>query len=49
LIRNQSKLRGNHRLSMIYRTLERMGEEKIETVQVDSVRFFDALEAKQTV
>jgi len=49
LIRNQSKLRGNHRLSMIYRTLERMSEEKVDSVKMDSIRFFDALEAKQIV
>ena len=44
LIRNEYKLRGNQRLSLIYRTLERMGEEKVQAVKEDSLRFFNALE-----
>jgi len=49
LIRNEDKLRGNHRLVMIYRTLERMGEEKVQAVIEDSRRFLKALEADETV
>lgn len=44
LIRNEEKLKGNQRLSMIYRTLERMGEEKVKAVKEDSRRFFKALD-----
>ncbi|MEM8844466.1 MAG: cryptochrome/photolyase family protein [Pseudomonadota bacterium] len=49
LIRNEDKLRGNPRLSMIYRTLERMGEEKAEAVNIDSRKFFKALENHEKV
>ena len=49
LIRNEDKLRGNHRLGMIYRTLERMSEEKVEAVIEDSRRFFKALENDEKV
>ena len=49
LIRNEDKLRGNHRLGMIYRTLERMGEEKVIAVRDDSQRFFKALENNEKV
>lgn len=49
LIRNHDHLRGNHRLGMIYKTLERMGEEKVEAVRHDSARFFKALEAGEYV
>ncbi|MFW5661628.1 MAG: cryptochrome/photolyase family protein [Oceanicaulis sp.] len=40
LIENEAKLRGNHRLGMIYKTLERMGDEKTSAVREDSRRFF---------
>ncbi|WJG10760.1 cryptochrome/photolyase family protein [Aliiglaciecola sp. LCG003] len=43
LIRNQAKLRGNHRLAMIYQTLERMDKEKILAIQNDSQLFLRAL------
>lgn len=43
LIRNEDKLRSNHRLVMIYKTLDRMGEDKIKAVKADSKRFFKAL------
>jgi deoxyribodipyrimidine photolyase-related protein len=49
LIRNQEKLRSNHRVGMIYRTLERMSEEKVEAIKNDSARFFKALEAGENV
>ena len=49
LIRNEDKLRGNHRLGMIYRTLERMGEKKVKAVRDDSQRFFKALENNEKV
>jgi deoxyribodipyrimidine photolyase-related protein len=49
LIRNEDKLRGNHRLGMMYRTLERMGEEKVIAVKDDSRRFFKVLENDEKV
>ena len=49
LIRNEDKLRGNHRLGMIYKTLERMDTEKIEAIKEDSRRFFKTMEAGEHV
>lgn len=49
LMRNQSKLRGNHRLAMIYKTLERMTDEKKHAIQEDSHRFFAALDNNEKV
>jgi deoxyribodipyrimidine photolyase-related protein len=49
LIRNKSKLRTNHRLAMIYKTQERMSEEKIQLIQKDSERFFKSLESGEKV
>ena len=43
LIENEDTLRGNHRLGMIYKTLERMGDEKRRAVREDSRRFFDRI------
>ena len=43
LMENEDRLRGNHRLSMIYKTLERMGDEKKSAVREDSKRFFKEL------
>jgi deoxyribodipyrimidine photolyase-related protein len=40
LIENEDSLRGNHRLGMIYKTLDRMGEDKKHAVRADSERFF---------
>jgi deoxyribodipyrimidine photolyase-related protein len=40
LIENEETLRGNHRLGMIYKTLDRMGDEKRKAVRDDSQRFF---------
>ncbi len=40
LIENEDSLRGNHRLGMIYKSLDRMGEEKRHAVHADSQRFF---------
>ena len=49
LIRNEDKLRGNHRLGMMYKSLERMGEEKVHAVKEDSRRFFKALDANEKI
>jgi len=38
--RHQDKLRGNHRLSMVYRNLDKMSDEKIDAIKEDSRRFF---------
>jgi deoxyribodipyrimidine photolyase-related protein len=40
---NEGRLRGNHRLAMIYKTLERMDDEKKAAVRADSKRFFKEL------
>ncbi|XBQ15720.1 MAG: cryptochrome/photolyase family protein [Oceanicaulis sp.] len=40
LIENEKTLRGNHRLGMIYKTLDRMSDEKKTAVREDSRRFF---------
>lgn len=49
LIRNEDKLRGNHRLGMIYKTLERMDIEKVQAIKDDSQRFLWALENNEKV
>lgn len=43
LIENEDTLRGNHRLGMIYKTLDRMGDEKRRAVTEDSERFFNRI------
>ena len=43
LIENEDTLRGNHRLGMIYKTLDRMGDEKRKAVLDDSKRFLDRI------
>lgn len=43
LMENEDRLRGNHRLGMIYKTLERMSDEKKDAVRADSRRFFKEL------
>ncbi len=40
LMENQARLKGNQRLSMIYKTLERMDDAKRAAVREDSARFF---------
>ncbi|MEO1038090.1 MAG: cryptochrome/photolyase family protein [Pseudomonadota bacterium] len=40
LIENEDELRSNQRVSMIYRTLDRMSDEKRAAVRADSERFF---------
>jgi len=40
MIENEDKLRGNHRLGMIYKTLDRMSPDKREAVQSDAAAFF---------
>jgi len=43
LVENRDRLKDNHRLAMIYKTLDRMGDEKIETIQSDSRRFLKSI------
>lgn len=40
LMENRERLEGNHRLSMIYKTLDRMSDDKRDAVRDDSQRFF---------
>ena len=43
LDRNREKLAGNHRIGMMYKTFERMGEEKQKSVRDDSKRFLGSM------
>lgn len=44
LHRNREKLRGNHRIGMMYKTFDRMNEEKQKAIQDDSKRFLSSIE-----
>ena len=43
LIKNRKKLDGNQRLAMVYRTLDRMSDEKLEAVKKDAKVFFKSI------
>ncbi|MBI1233164.1 MAG: cryptochrome/photolyase family protein [Alphaproteobacteria bacterium] len=43
LARNEERLKGNHRLAMPYRTLEKMDPEQVEAMRAEARRFLDAL------
>ena len=47
--RNDGKLRGNPRMGFMYKTLDRMSDEKRQAVQDDSRRFFNAIDANEKV
>ena len=49
LIRNKDKLAGNPRLGMMYKTIERMKDDKKSAITDDSRRFFKALENDEKV
>jgi deoxyribodipyrimidine photolyase-related protein len=49
LIRNEGKLSKNHRLGMIYKTLERFDENKVLAINEDSRRFLKALDHGEKV
>jgi deoxyribodipyrimidine photolyase-related protein len=49
LMRNQDKLKDNHRLAMIYKTLNKMSDEKIQAIKEDSHRFFASLDNHEKV
>ena len=42
--RNKDKLEGNHRMGMMYKTWDRMNDEKKHAVEADAQRFFKQLE-----
>lgn len=44
LDRNRKKLSGNHRVAMMYRAFDKMGEEKQKTIRNDSKRFLESIE-----
>ena len=43
LIENRSRFRNNHRMRMIYTSLDKMREDRIDAIGEDSRRFFRAL------
>ena len=43
LLRHEETLRGNPRLGMIYRTADKMDDEKRQLIQADAARFFEEL------
>jgi deoxyribodipyrimidine photolyase-related protein len=47
--RNDGKLRGNPRMGFMYKSLDRMGDEKRQAIQDDSRRFFKAIDANEKV
>ena len=47
--RNDGKLRGNPRMGFMYKTLDRMDDEKRQAIQDDSNRFFRAIDADEKV
>lgn len=49
MLRNEDTLKGNPRLNMSYRTLERMGDEKVRAIKDDAQRFFKKMDAGEIV
>ena len=49
LKRNQTQLRGNPRMGLVYKNLDRMDDEKQDAIASDSQRFFKALEHNEKV
>ncbi len=47
--RNDGKLRGNPRMGFMYKSLDRMSDEKREAVQDDTRRFFTAIDTNEKV
>lgn len=43
LIRNRHRLGGNHRLGMIYKSLDKMAPDKVETIRADAAAFLEKL------
>lgn len=48
LDRNREKLHDNHRIGMMYKTYDRMSEEKQKAIREDSLAFFNCLEQGTT-
>ena len=49
LARNDGKLRSNPRIGFMYKSLDRMSDEKRQAIQDDSRRFFNAMQANEKV
>ena len=49
LIENDDKLRGNPRMATMYRTLDRMSTERVDTIRRDAARLFDRLDRRRSV
>ena len=49
LNRNRDKLKNNHRLGMIYNTLDRMDDHKVKAITDDTKRFLKAMDAGEIV
>jgi len=49
LARNDAKLRGNPRMGFMYKSLERMNDEKRQAIQDDTARFFKAIYPNEKV
>lgn len=49
MLRNRTKLAKNPRLGMVYRTLDKMTEEKVMAIHADNTQFFHALDAGEIV
>lgn len=47
LARNRDKLQGNHRISMMYKTLDRMGEDKQKAILADEKRLMRRIDEKE--
>ncbi len=47
--RNRKKLETNHRMQMMYRTYDRMSEEKKSTIERDSEAFFNTIEKEEPI
>ena len=49
IARNEGKLRGNPRMGFMYKSLDRMSDEKRHAIQADTRRFFSAIETNEKV
>ncbi|MEP1766318.1 MAG: cryptochrome/photolyase family protein [Sulfitobacter sp.] len=49
IARNEGKLRGNPRMGFMYKSLDRMGDDKRQAIQEDTRRFFNAVEAHEKI
>jgi deoxyribodipyrimidine photolyase-related protein len=49
IARNEVKLRGNPRMGFMYKSLDRMSDEKRQAIQDDTRRFFKAIDDREQV